>query len=280
MKNLIVNADDFGLSKAVTDAICDSHINGIVTSTTIMVNMPGFDYAANLSKKYPKLGIGLHITLTQGKPISSPESVNLLINENGEFFDNLKQRKNLFFFNSKKYHQLKVEISAQFKKATDTGIRITHFDSHHHITGLPMASLAALTAAKLFGVKKARITSVKYWNVNFVKYLRAYPKELFHGINSTILHSQGMITPDYKILPHRVFPLQFDFTKQFMQALKVIPDNKTVEIALHPGYDDPDLIQKKETKDIRKRDYDIATNLEVIDYIKLKEIKLIIYDEL
>jgi len=284
MKRLIVNADDFGLSKAITDAIVDCHLNGIVTSTTIMVNAPAFEYAVLKAKELPKLGIGLHINLTQGKPISSVDEVHSLLNGSGEFLNNLEQRKNLFFFSPLKYRHLKKEISMQFQKAFDSGIKLTHFDSHHHITGLPSSSLAAMCSAKLFNVNKARVTSIKFWNLSnesiLLKQLKALPKETVHKFNKYLLRVKGFETPDFKILPNRVLPLQDDFNKQFILALSVIQDGDTVEIALHPGYEDPDLVQKKETADIRKRDIDVSMNSEVFEYIKSNGIKLINYAEL
>lgn len=79
VKKLIVNADDFGFSKAVTDAILDCHSNGIVTSTTLMSNMPFAEYAASKAKVFPMLSVGLHMTLTEGKPLSAPADVDNLI---------------------------------------------------------------------------------------------------------------------------------------------------------------------------------------------------------
>lgn len=284
MKKLIVNADDFGLSRAVTDAIIDCHLNGIVTSTTIMVNTPAFEYSVLKAKELAELGIGLHINLTQGKPVSDVNDVFSLLNDKGEFLNNAEQRKNLMFFNPIKYKQLKKEISMQFQKAVDSGIRLTHFDSHHHITGLPSSSLAAIYAAKLFNVNKARITSIKLWNVSnntmIFNQIKTFPKEFVHKFNKNVLIINGFKTPDFKILPSRVLPLDNDFNKQFIQALSVIPDGKTVEIALHPGYDDPDLMQKAEMVDIRKRDVNVSMNSEVIEYIKSNGIKLISYAEL
>lgn len=86
MKNLkkwIINADDFGYSKGVNYGIIEAHQQGIVTSATLMANMPGATHAAALAKDKPNLGVGVHLVLTIGKPLT--EDVPSLIDKNGHF---------------------------------------------------------------------------------------------------------------------------------------------------------------------------------------------------
>ena len=83
MSKLIVNADDFGYCEAVNYGIISAHRNGIVTSTTIMANMPGFDHAVNLLKKNKDIGCGVHMTLSCNKPLNN--KFKSLVDENGMF---------------------------------------------------------------------------------------------------------------------------------------------------------------------------------------------------
>ena len=85
-KKLIVNADDYGLTKLVCSGIRSAHINGIVTSTTAMMNMPGVeeDLEASL-RQCPDMGIGIHLVLTTGEPLAAKEKVLSLIDETGSF---------------------------------------------------------------------------------------------------------------------------------------------------------------------------------------------------
>ena len=69
MKKLIMNADDFGLSEAVNYGILKGFQDGILTSTTIMANMPGFDHAVEMAKQHPEMHIGVHLNLTCYKPL-------------------------------------------------------------------------------------------------------------------------------------------------------------------------------------------------------------------
>jgi len=80
MKKLIINTDDFGISKAVNHAIIDAHRRGVMTSTTLLINGPEVLHAVDLLKQNPDLGIGLHLNLTMFKPLTAiPE----LCNKNG-----------------------------------------------------------------------------------------------------------------------------------------------------------------------------------------------------
>ena len=59
-RRLIVNADDFGLSPSVNEAVVRAHRDGILTSASLMVNAPGFAEAVELARANPRLGVGLH----------------------------------------------------------------------------------------------------------------------------------------------------------------------------------------------------------------------------
>ena len=78
---LIVNADDFGLTDGVTYGILDAMNNGIVTSTTMMVNTPGTAKAATIARENPELAVGLHINISLGCPLTDGFSLT----ENGTF---------------------------------------------------------------------------------------------------------------------------------------------------------------------------------------------------
>ena len=84
MNKLIINSDDFGYSRAINHAIIDTHQEGILTSTTLMTNTPGFEHAIKLAKENPKLGVGVHLVLTFLKPLS--QDVPSLVDEKGDFY--------------------------------------------------------------------------------------------------------------------------------------------------------------------------------------------------
>ncbi len=116
MKKLIVNADDFGYRTEINKAIIYAHKNGIVKSTSMLVNRDAFDEAVILAKENPDLGIGLHIDLDKFFNIDHDLGVSK------GWLNNKVQEKSI----------IKSEIRQQLDKLLATGIKADHFDSHHH----------------------------------------------------------------------------------------------------------------------------------------------------
>jgi predicted glycoside hydrolase/deacetylase ChbG (UPF0249 family) len=133
MTQLIVNADDFGFSPAVTDGILRSHRDGILTSTTLMTNMPDRDRAIDLAGQTPSLGVGIHLNLTQGKPLTPCRRIT---DNNGHLLRSLPK---LFWkLRSPSARQEATdEIRAQITYAITRGLKPTHVDSHKHVCHLP-----------------------------------------------------------------------------------------------------------------------------------------------
>src|SRR5438132_3219433 len=85
MKRLIVNADDFGRAPGVNAGVLRAHRDGIVTATTLMVGAPAADDAARIARATPSLDVGVHLTITYGRPISDPSAVRSLVDHDGAF---------------------------------------------------------------------------------------------------------------------------------------------------------------------------------------------------
>ena len=84
-KRIVINADDFGLCEGVNKGIVEAHSKGVLTSATIMVNMPAAEQAVDLAKNLPNLGVGVHLNLTNGKPLCQDEGVKLPAQCRGRF---------------------------------------------------------------------------------------------------------------------------------------------------------------------------------------------------
>lgn len=287
MKKLITNSDDFGLTKSITDAIIDTHLNGIMTSTTLMANMEGRDYAIQKAKEISTLGVGIHYNLTEGTPLSEPHKIHLLLNSEGKFKSNAEQRKNLLL-GKEKLKQVELELSNQLSYLLDNGLEPTHFDSHHHITGTPIAFRASMNVANKYGIKKARITSIdfhyseEYNRGGLSKALRTVknaPKTFVHLSNKSTLRSRGFITPDTKVLPTRVLPVSSNPVTQFIRTLSVIKTGIT-EISFHPGYFNSYPNDSEKTAALRLRDLEVANSPEVREFIEKQNIRLINFRDL
>jgi hypothetical protein len=127
MNKLIINSDDFGFSRAINHAIIDTHQKGILTSTSLMTNTPGFKHAVKLAKENPKLGVGVHLVLTHAEPLRA--DVPSLIDENGSFYRPDAYRAGLAIAEPE---ELFKEWDEQIQKVIAAGIQPTHLDSHHH----------------------------------------------------------------------------------------------------------------------------------------------------
>lgn len=141
-KMLIVNADDFGLSPSVNYGIIECFSYGILTSTTLMINQKFTKHAIRLSKLYPKISIGLHITLDKGYSLSG---VSSLTNERGEL------QNSQYLLKNGKEEDFYREIELQLEKFIElVGKRPTHLDTHHHIH---LRNETALNAVKRIAEK-------------------------------------------------------------------------------------------------------------------------------
>ena len=145
---LIINADDFGLSKSISDGIIEGIKEEYITSTSIMANMEYAEYAIQEAIKNNINCIGLHINLTIGKPIVDN---NNLTDDKGMFLYNRLQVENPKLT----YEDVYNEIIAQIKtidKYSNGLIKIDHLDMHHHIGDNEIIKKATIDIAKEFNI--------------------------------------------------------------------------------------------------------------------------------
>lgn len=127
MNKLIINSDDFGYGKAINHAIIDTHQKGILTSTTLMTNTPGFEHAVELAQENANLGVGVHLVLTFLKPLR--KDVSSLTDKDGNFFRLTDYRTGNIKVD---VDELYKEWDTQIQKVIEAGIQPTHLDTHHH----------------------------------------------------------------------------------------------------------------------------------------------------
>ncbi len=126
---LIVNADDFGRSRGVNLGILKAHKEGIVTSTSFMVNQPFAQEGASILKDTPSLGAGVHLVFSTGRPVLPPEKVPTLVDSQGFF---LTQEALLVNPEKVSPEELKAEFKAQIERfRTLVEREPDHLDCHH-----------------------------------------------------------------------------------------------------------------------------------------------------
>jgi len=158
VRRLIVNADDFGLSRSVNEAVIRAHCEGILTTASLMVNESGFDEAVKLAKQNPKLGAGLHLTLLQGRSTLPPGKIPGLVNARGEFFNSPVGVGLNYFFKRNLREQLRSEIHAQFEKFHDTGLPLDHVNGHLHLHLHPVVFNILMEDADKLCIRHLRLT--------------------------------------------------------------------------------------------------------------------------
>jgi hopanoid biosynthesis associated protein HpnK len=158
IRRLIVNADDFGLSRSVNEAVVRAHRDGILTSASLMVNEPGFAEAVKLAKENPALGVGLHLTFLMGHSTLPPEKIPGLVNARGEFTNRPVGAGMDYFFKRGLRQQLRAEIHAQFEKFRSTGLTLDHVNGHLHLHLHPVIFRILMEDREKLGIRHLRLT--------------------------------------------------------------------------------------------------------------------------
>ena len=155
-KAVIINGDDFGMRWEVNEAIVRAHKQGVLTSATIMANMPLAEEAIKSAKEIPSLGVGVHLNLSKGKPVSNDQIVKSLLNENGELYLSQGKIWTKSILRWKTRRAIYTELAGQIQWVIDKGIRPTHLDSHYHIHIFPIVYSIVCSLAKRFNIGAIR----------------------------------------------------------------------------------------------------------------------------
>ena len=163
MKQLIVNADDFGLHPLINAGIIKGHQEGFITSTSLMSSAPCWQEAVRLAKENPRLGIGVHLTLVGGVPSVLPkEKVSSLLDDDGLFLPDYVAFAKRYYSGAVKKAELEAELRAQLERALSCGVNITHIDSHQHTHVLPGINSLVLKLSNEYNIIRVRIPKEGY----------------------------------------------------------------------------------------------------------------------
>lgn len=232
-KALIVTADDFGISPEVNEAVERAHREGILTCASLMVGSRAAADAVSRAKTMPKLGVGLHLVLVEGKPVLPPEQIPALVGSDGYFrTDMVKASFGMAFLPSVK-RQLAAEIEAQFAAFASTGLPLDHVNAHKHFHLHPTIGKLMVEIGKRYGLKSVRSP------VEPPHIIRAIEPDSTGGeierfcgarLRERLAH-HGIFTPDY------VFGLAWTgrmTPKRVGALLDHLPDGVS-ELYLHPA---------------------------------------------
>jgi len=242
---LILNADDFGLTRGINRAVAELHAAGVLTSATLMANGPAFDDAVAIARAHPTLGIGCHIVLTDGVPLAPLEHIPGLLGP-----DRRSLRPSLLGFIQAlllgKIKPAEVELEALFQihKLQRAGIKITHLDTHKHTHLFPIVARRLLALAESNSIPAIRNPFepgfslalnqggvLRRLGVRAVGTLRPRFASLLQ-IRNAVLTTDGTvaISATGQLTPTTL-----------AEILRALPTTGTYELCCHPGYNDADL---------------------------------------
>ncbi|AWY43966.1 ChbG/HpnK family deacetylase [Pseudomonas putida] len=148
-QQVIVNADDFGLSACENAVILGAFQAGIISSATAMANTPAFTAACSLAQ-HPLLEgrIGLHFNLTYGRPLSRRILTRQSFCDHSGVFDFNLRRSRLWLGHQDRL-AVQEELEAQWQHFVDHGVRPSHLDSHQQVHNIwPVGEIVARFAAR------------------------------------------------------------------------------------------------------------------------------------
>lgn len=158
MKELIVNADDFGLSNGANRAIIRAWQEGVLTSASLMVGGSAFTEAVSLARENPALQVGLHLTLVQGCASFQHGGFPSIVDQQGNFTNDPVLAGMRYFFIKSLRKGLQREIEAQIDKFRETGLPLSHIDGHLNIHMHPSVFDILLDLMPRYGIKSFRLS--------------------------------------------------------------------------------------------------------------------------
>ena len=235
---LVVNADDFGLSTGVNRGILEAHAAGVVSSVSVLVNAPGWTDAVRRLRDLgspPGIGVGLHLNLTMGRPVSWGGS---LCDARTGQFHSLGALLARACTGRLDPGDIAVECAAQLARLKSAGFVVTHVDSHRHVHILPGVWGPVAETARTAGVPVLRVP-LEPWSVNAVNWRASLKKA---ALRLAWRVSSRAAAPLDR--PDQFVGISLQGSRSFLARLLTVLDRLppgTTELMVHPGYADGDL---------------------------------------
>ena len=243
---LIINADDFGLTKGVNRAIAELHQAKALTSATLMASGAAFDDAVAIAHANPALGVGCHIVLTDGIPVSPPQSIPTLLGDDGKTFrSSLVDFIQALLRGTIREDDIEREAVAQVQKLQRAGIDVSHLDTHKHTHLFPAVIRPLLRVAKLCSIGAIRQPFEQSWSLalGHGNRIRRLQVKLLGRLKTQFdrlpqIRNGHILTTDGTIGISATGNL---YSETLHEILSHMPAEGTFELCCHPGYNDSDL---------------------------------------
>ena len=157
LRQLVVNADDLGLTVGVNDGIFAAHDRGILTSASVFANAPATADAIRGVHHRPSLGVGVHLALVDGTPMLPPNRVPTLVEDDGRFRASWKPFIVACLRGRVSLEEVERELTAQIDRIRSEGIQLTHLDAHKHVHAFPPIFAIVARVAERFRIQVVRV---------------------------------------------------------------------------------------------------------------------------
>jgi len=234
-KKIIINADDFGLSASVNQAIIDVFLRGNLTSATLMVNMPGTEHAVALARQHPGLSVGLHFCLTEGYAVTG---VSSLTDASGRFFPRQTQIARCAS-GKVKLADIRAEFCAQAAFFAQRQLPMAHLDSHQHIHMAPLVFMAILPEVNRLGVPIRLAYSSLLFSWLWKRPVRFFKQALLRGLTAVYKMLLRVPTNDALVSVHDLSKNSYD-VNDYLQLIRH-SRGRCVELFIHPYRQGADL---------------------------------------
>lgn len=229
-KRLIINADEFGAARCVTDAVTDCLSRGVLTSTSIVAAGRDFDRAARLVKG--RQFCGLHLSLSDFEPVAEKDAIPSLLSENGRQLCTPQLFVKRYFAGRVDMAEVKTELESQITKCLDSRIPLTHIDGHCNLHVLPKIFGVVTALMRRYGIKKFRLPRESALNIDWSQ-PGQYVVKSFIALFSELARKHapgGFITTDHFIGIAQSTRIGEDVMLGLLRRLKF----GTTEIPIHP----------------------------------------------
>lgn len=236
--NIIVNADDLGMTPGTNEAIFYGYDNGYITHSSIMTNCDYFNDAVVGIKDRPNLNIGIHLNLTYGKALNNNQ---LYCNKDGIFNIGYLELIKKSIFSNIFLIEVKKELELQIKKAIDNNINITHIDSHRHIHLIPNIYEIVLELSKKYNISRVRL--IKEDILNSLKITKKF-NFIFNGgiVKYTLLKLFTYVNTKKGDKYKNISFFSILFTGVIEKSIfnKILNSKVNYEVMIHPSFIDKD----------------------------------------
>jgi chitin disaccharide deacetylase len=287
MKELIVNADDFGYTNGVNEGIIRAHREGILTSATLMANGRAFEDAVERAKANPKLGIGCHLVLTGGFSVAPRDEIPSLADREGRLPQSLGAFVARVSMGLVRTKDIERELRAQIEKIRRAGIELTHVDTHKHTHVHPRVMGAVGRVAQEFGITRVRNPvenlrdswrTARSENAGLVGTMAASASVRAVGSwFNALSRKYGLRSPDHFLGLALTGRLS---AAALCRLIDTLPEGRT-EIMSHPGIYDAELVKSgSRLQQQRQMELDGLLAAEARRAVEANGIRLISYREL